>query len=68
MTTITLKAPAISCQHCVNTIKTELADVGGVAKVEADPNTKLVVVAFDAPATQAEIEAKLAEIGYPAER
>ena len=26
------------------------------------------IAAFDAPATQAEIEAKLAEIGYPAER
>lgn len=67
MTTITLKAPAISCQHCVHTIKTELADLGGVAKVEADEKTKLVTVAFDAPATQAEIEAKLVEIGYPAE-
>ncbi len=67
MTTITLKSPAISCQHCVHTIKTELADLGGVAKVDADEKTKLVTIAFDAPATQAEIVAKLAEIGYPAE-
>ncbi len=68
MTTITLKAPAISCQHCVHTIKTELADVGGVASVDANEKTKLVTVSFDAPATQPEIEAKLAEIGYPAEK
>ena len=67
MTTITLTSPAISCMHCVRTIKTELADVGRVARVEADANTKVVTVDFDAPATQAEIEAKLAEIGYPAE-
>lgn len=68
MTTITLKAPAISCQHCVHTIKTELADVGGVASVDANEKTKLVTVSFDAPATEAEIEAKMAEIGYPAEK
>lgn len=68
MTTITLKSPAISCQHCVHTIKTELADVGGVASVDANEKTKLVTVSFDAPATEAEIEAKMAEIGYPAEK
>ncbi len=68
MTTITLRAPAISCQHCVHTIKTELADVGGVASVDANEKTKLVTVSFDAPATEADIEAKMAEIGYPAEK
>lgn len=67
MTTISLTSPAISCMHCVRTIKTELAELGGVARVEADANTKVVTVDFDVPATQAEIVAKLAEIGYPVE-
>ena len=68
MTTITLKAPAISCGHCVHTIKTEVGDVPGVKRVDADQNTKLVTVDFDAPATPEKIEALLAEIGYPAEK
>jgi copper chaperone CopZ len=54
--------------HCVHTIKTELSDLAGVQTVEADKDTKLVEVKFDAPATQAKIEAALAEINYPAEK
>ena len=58
----------ISCMHCVHTIKTELSDLAGVQSVEADQDTKLVLVKFDAPATPDQIEALLAEINYPAEK
>jgi copper chaperone len=68
MDTVTLKVPNISCDHCVHTIKTEVAELEGIQRVEADPNTKVVTVQFDAPATQAKIEALLAEIDYPAEK
>jgi len=51
--------------HCVHTIKTELADLEGVKSVEADANTKKVVVSFDAPASEEKIEKLLAEINYP---
>jgi copper chaperone len=68
MTTISLKVPNISCDHCVHTIKTEVGDLAGIRRVNADPNTKIVTVDFDPPATQEKIEALLAEIEYPAEK
>jgi copper chaperone len=68
MTEVTLYVPNISCMHCVHTIKTELSDLAGVQSVEADKDTKMVEVKFDAPATQGKIETLLAEIDYPDEK
>lgn len=68
MTTITLKAPAISCAHCVHTIQSEVSELKGVQTVAANEQTKLVTIAFEAPATQPEIEKLMEEIGYPVEK
>jgi copper ion binding protein len=68
MNTITLKVPAISCGHCVHTIKNEIGDLPGVKTVDASEKTKLVTIGFDSPATQAQIESALADINYPAEK
>lgn len=68
MSTISLKVPNISCGHCVHTIKTEVGELEGIQRVDADPNSKIVTVVFDPPASQAKIEALLAEIDYPAEK
>jgi copper ion binding protein len=68
MTTLTVKAPAISCGHCVKTIQNEVGELAGVQKVVADQNTKLVTVNYDDPATQDAIEKLMAEIGYPVEK
>jgi copper chaperone CopZ len=68
MTTLTLKAPAISCGHCVKTIQNEVGELPGVQKVAADQNTKLVTIVYDAPATPEAIEKLMAEIGYPVEK
>jgi len=65
MNTVNYNVPSINCMHCVHTIKTELADLEGVKSVEADANTKKVVVSFDAPASEEKIEKLLAEINYP---
>lgn len=67
MQTVTYKIPAISCGHCVHTIKTELSDLEGVERVDADQNTKSATVVFDAPASEEQIKALLKEINYPAE-
>jgi copper chaperone len=67
MTTITVNAPDISCSHCVHTIQTEVGELPGVQSVRAQEHTKLVTIAFDAPATREQIEALLIEIGYPAQ-
>lgn len=68
MEKITYEVPDISCNHCVHTIKMELAELKGVSSIEADANTKLVTVMFEPPATQAAIEALLAEINYPVKK
>jgi copper chaperone CopZ len=63
-----MKAPAISCGHCVKTIQNEVSELKGVQKVQADEQTKLVTINFDSPATKEEIEKLMAEIGYPVEK
>lgn len=68
MNTLTVKVPAISCGHCVHTIKTELGDLAGVKLVEASQESKLVTVQYEPPASPEKIEALLAEIDYPAEK
>ena len=65
MTTVTVKAPAISCGHCVHTIQTEVADLAGVKSVKADVTTKKVEIVFEMPATEEKIKALMAEINYP---
>ncbi len=68
MTTITVKTPNISCSHCVRTIQNEVGELQGVQSVQAVEKTKLVTIAYDAPATLEQIEALLDEIGYPVEK
>ena len=65
MTTLTVKAPNISCGHCVHTIQNEVGELPGVKSVQAKEETKLVTISFEPPATREEIEKLMAEIGYP---
>ena len=68
MITITVKAPAIMCGHCVHTIQSEVGELAGVKSVKAEQDTKLVTIAYDDPATKEQIEALMAEIGYSVEK
>ncbi len=65
MTIVTYFVPNISCGHCVHTIKTELFDLTGVETVKASQDTKMVEIAFDAPASEEKIKDLLAGINYP---
>ena len=65
MTKVTYSVPAIMCAHCVHTIQTELGEVKGVQSVKADQATKKVEIVFEAPASEADLKAALAEINYP---
>ncbi len=67
METKTFKVPAISCGHCVHTIKMEVSDIPGVERVEADQESKMVTVAWNTPADWEKIRATLVEINYPPE-
>ena len=57
----------ISCGHCVMTIKNELGELTGVQSVDGTPDTKTVVVEWEAPASEEAIRDCLREINYPAE-
>lgn len=68
MTTATLRAPAISCDHCVNTIKRAVGRLPGVQSVQGDAAKKQVTVAYDPDAVSVErIAAVMAGEGYPIE-
>lgn len=63
----TFHIPNISCDHCVNTIKNELEELEGIAKVEGNPAKKEITVDWENPATFEAIKELLAEINYPSE-
>ena len=62
----TFSIPKISCGHCVMTITKELKELKGVGKVDGHAQFKTVEVEWEAPATEAQIRATLAEINFPA--
>jgi copper chaperone len=68
MNTQTYHIPAISCMHCKMTIERKVGKLPGVTSVKVDVSTKQAVIKFSPPATKVEIEALLAEIGYPSEK
>jgi copper chaperone CopZ len=67
MTTQTFHIPAISCHHCVHTIKTELSEMPGVKDVAGEAASKQVIVTFEPPASEEQIRELLKEINYEAE-
>ena len=69
MESITFDVPAISCDHCVATIKRVVtADVPGVAAVSGNAEAKQVTVDFGPPATVDQIVASMTEWDYPPTR
>ena len=63
----TFSISKISCGHCVATIQNELKTLAGVANINGDPLSKTIDVEWQDPANFDQIQAKLAEIGYPAD-
>lgn len=62
----TYHIPAISCGHCIHTIKSELSEMEGIQEVEGDLEKKTIKVVFDSPASEEKIMTLLNEINYPA--
>ena len=65
MTEKTVEIPAITCGHCVMTIKREISEIEGVEHVEGDADKKSVTIRYAENATWDEIRGTLKEIGYP---
>jgi copper chaperone len=69
MEMMTLRAPDISCEHCVATVKRTVGQFPGVQSVEADAETKIITLTYDpAQADLQKIEEALDEEGYPVEK
>ncbi len=68
MKKVTYLVPAINCMHCVHTIKTELSEIPGVMRVEANPPSKQVDIEFEEPASEEAILNLLTEINYPVQK
>ena len=65
MNTVTYNIPTVSCGHCKMNIEREVGKLSGVASVTVDVDAKKAVIKYGSPATKAEIETLLIEIGYP---
>ncbi len=66
---VTLMAPDISCGHCEATVKEAVGALTGVGGVQASADTQKVEVDFDPNrVSQQQIEAALAEAGYPVQK
>jgi copper chaperone len=59
-----LKVPQLACAACVNTVTKAIGSVDAMAKVEADPKTKIVNI--NTQHSEAEIKGAIATVGYPA--
>jgi copper ion binding protein len=55
----------MSCEHCVNAVRTEVGAVAGVTGVDVDLETKRVVVSGDGVDDDA-VRAAIVEAGYEA--
>ena len=63
MSTRTYTVDGMSCQHCVNAVTGEVAQVAGVGDVAVDLDAKTVTVTGD-PLDDAAIRAAIDEAGY----
>jgi copper chaperone CopZ len=69
METTTLEAPDISCDHCIQTIRSAVEKIPGVRFVSGDPEGKVVTVEYDPSLAQlAAIEQAMDEEGYPVKK
>lgn len=63
MTTTTYHVPAISCDHCVRAITSEVGEVAGVSAVRVDIPTKIVTIEHENVAAQ-QLIAAIKEAGF----
>lgn len=64
----TVKISTMNCNHCVQTIESELKDIDGVISATADLETKSVQVNWSPPANWETIQALLVEINFPPDK
>ncbi len=60
----TLKVEGMSCNHCVNSIETNVGELTGVSTVKVDLGKKEVAVEFDNAATLAQVKETIEDQGF----
>lgn len=63
-TTSTYTVTGMTCGHCVQSVQTEIGKIDGVTGVDVDLASGRVVVAGNAPISDADIAAAVDEAGY----
>ncbi|NJN65240.1 MAG: heavy-metal-associated domain-containing protein [Chloroflexaceae bacterium] len=64
MVTERFQVPGISCQHCVNAVKKEVAALSGVQSVQVELSDKSVTVEHNGAISADTIIAAINEAGY----
>lgn len=64
MTQHTFKVPDVSCEHCINAIRSEMLKVDGVYNVDVDLDTKDVTVNHDAVVNTGAMRRAIQDAGY----
>ena len=62
--TSTYSVTGMTCDHCVGAVRTEVANLPGVAQVDVDLASGRVTVTSDEPLDKAAVRAAVAEAGY----
>lgn len=63
----TFKVPNMTCNGCVNTVRSEIEELAGIVNVDINKPAQLVTVEWDTPASWDLIEKALIEIEYAPE-
>lgn len=64
MSTTTYTVQGMTCGHCVEAVRSEIAQIDGVTSVEVDLDSGAVVVASDAELDEGTVRAAVDEAGY----
>lgn len=64
MTTMTVTVQGMTCGHCVEAVRSEVAKIDGVTGVEVDLESGRVDIDSDRPVAEADLRAAVDEAGY----
>ncbi len=66
MSTASYNVSGMTCNHCVNSVRTEIGKLSGVSDVAVELSTGHVTITSAAPLDEADVIAAVDEAGYVA--
>ncbi|MFA5564999.1 MAG: cation transporter [Acidimicrobiia bacterium] len=64
MVTTTITVEGMTCEHCVNAVRTEISQLPGVADLSVELDSGLVTIESESELDSAALEAAVDEAGY----